>query len=399
MAWRRRPSRPAACPARRSATARRLRAWLRPASRPQPSGRPTCPIHERPTSIPIDLAAAVDPGGLKREVFGFLPYWELSDSSTRLDWEKLSTIAYFGVGAAGNGTLQKKNSDGSTTVGWSGWTSAKMTGVINAAHASGARVVLTVQSFAWSSTGVARQKALLGSSANRATLARQIAAAVRDRGADGVNLDFEPIVSTYASEFTALVRSVRAELNKVSKGYQLTFDATGWIGNYPIEAATASGAADAVVIMGYDYKGSSSSPVGSVAPLGGPGYDIGDTIRAYVGRIPASKVILGVPYYGRAWSTSTSALGSQEHLGHQVRGLDDRRLLDRPRVRRRPRQEVGSGPGGRLDRLPARELHGHVRLRQAVAPALLRRREGPRAQVRRRQSLQPARCRDLGARL
>ncbi len=78
-------------------------------------------------SIPVDLAAAVDPGGLKREVFGFLPYWELTDSSTRLDWEKLSTIAYFGVGAAGNGDLQKKNSDGSTTVGWSGWTSAKMT--------------------------------------------------------------------------------------------------------------------------------------------------------------------------------------------------------------------------------------------------------------------------------
>ena len=91
-----------------------------------------------------------------------------------------------------------------------------MTSVINAAHASGTRVVLTVQSFAWSSTGVARQKALLGSSANRANLARQIAAAVRDRGADGVNLDFEPIVSTYANEFTALVRTVRAELNKVS---------------------------------------------------------------------------------------------------------------------------------------------------------------------------------------
>ena len=258
-----------------------------------------------------DLAAAVDPGGLKREVFGFLPYWELTDSSTRLDWEKLSTIAYFGVGAAGDGTLQKTNSDGSTTVGWSGWTSSRTTGVINAAHANGARVVLTVQSFAWSSSGVTRQKALLGSSAHRLTLARQIAAAVRDRGADGVNLDFEPIVSTYADEFTALVRSVRAELNKISRGYQLTFDATGWIGNYPIEAATASGAADAVVIMGYDYKNGSSNPVGSVAPLGGAGYDIGDTIKAYVSRVPASKVILGVPYYGRAWSTATSAFASK----------------------------------------------------------------------------------------
>ena len=55
------------------------------------------------------LAAAVDPGGLRREVFGFLPYWELADSSTRLDWEKLSTVAYFGVGADGTGNLQKRD--------------------------------------------------------------------------------------------------------------------------------------------------------------------------------------------------------------------------------------------------------------------------------------------------
>ena len=32
---------------------------------------------------------------LRREVFGFLPYWELG---TTLDYNTLSTIAYFGVG-------------------------------------------------------------------------------------------------------------------------------------------------------------------------------------------------------------------------------------------------------------------------------------------------------------
>jgi spore germination protein YaaH/flagellar hook assembly protein FlgD len=266
-------------------------------------------------STSFHLTAAVDPGGLRREVFGFLPYWELTDSSTRLDWEKLSTVAYFGVGATANGGLQKQNADGSTTVGWSGWTSAKLTNVINAAHRSGARVVLTVQSFAWSTAGAAHQRSLLGSATHRANLARQIAAAVRNRGADGVNLDFEPIVSTYADEFTALVRSVRTELNKVSRGYQLTFDATGWIGNYPVEAATARGAADAVMIMGYDYRAGTSNLVGSVAPLGGPTYDVTDTIASYLRRVPASKVILGVPYYGRAWSTDSSALHARNVSG------------------------------------------------------------------------------------
>jgi spore germination protein YaaH/flagellar hook assembly protein FlgD len=282
-----------------------------PATSPAPPpGAPDSPILDPAAAIRTDSAAAVDPGGLRREVFGFLPYWELSDSSTTLDWEKLSTIAYFGVGAAANGNLEIANKDGSTTVGWAGWTSSKMTQVIQAAHANSARVVLTIQSFAWNSSGVTRQKALLGSETARANLARQIAAAVRDRGADGANLDIEPIVSGYADEFTALVRAVRAELDAIAPGYQLTFDSTGYIGNYPIEAATAAGGADAVVIMGYDYKGSSSGTAGSVAPIGGPVYDIADTLSAFTSRVPASKVILGVPYYGRAWSTATNTLNS-----------------------------------------------------------------------------------------
>ena len=258
--------------------------------------------------------AAISPSGLRREVFGFLPYWEVADSSTTLDYAKISTIAYFGVGAAANGNLEKTKS-GVTTVGWSGWTSSALTKVINAAHQSHTRVVLTVQSFGWSSGGLTKQKSLLGSSTARANLARQIAAAIRDRGADGVNLDFEPLAAGYADEFVALVKRVRTELDTVSKGYQLTFDTLGYIGNYPIEAATAAGAADAIFIMGYDYRSSGSSPVGSIAPVGGSAYDITDTVNAYTARVPASKLILGVPYYGRAWSTDSSLLHAKNISG------------------------------------------------------------------------------------
>ncbi len=256
----------------------------------------------------ISPGAAISQAGLRREIFGFLPYWELNSSSLRLDYAKISTIAYFGVGADGAGNLQKRNADGSTAVGWSGWTSSKMTSVISAAHAGHTRVVLTVQSFGWNATGLARQRQLLGSATARLNLARQVAAAVRDRGADGVNLDFEPLAATYDAEFTALVRSIRTELNRVHSGYQITFDTLGSIGNYPIAAATAPGGADAVFVMGYDYRTAGSSPVGSVAPLNRTGYDVRDTVAAYTAVIPASKVILGVPYYGRAWSTSSSAL-------------------------------------------------------------------------------------------
>ncbi len=244
---------------------------------------------------------------LRRQVFGFLPYWELNDASTRLTYDLLSTIAYFGVGADAQGNLIKRNRDGSRSIGWAGWTSSRLTSVIQAAHRKGTRVVLTVQAFAWTTNQATNQAALLDSPAARLTLARQIAAAVRDRGADGVNLDFEPLVSGRSDEFVALVRTIRAELKKISRGYQLTFDTMGSIGNYPIEAAIAPGGADAIFIMGYDYRTAGSSRAGSIAPLTGSGFDLVDTILSYTDRVPASRLILGLPYYGRAWSTVSAA--------------------------------------------------------------------------------------------
>ena len=45
-------------------------------------------------------------------MFGFLPYWELSGASTKLNYDVLSTIAYFSVGATSKGDLKKRNANG-----------------------------------------------------------------------------------------------------------------------------------------------------------------------------------------------------------------------------------------------------------------------------------------------
>ena len=222
---------------------------------------------------------------------------------------------------------------------------------------------------------------------------------MRDRGADGVNLDFEPIASGYSDEFTSLVRAVRSQLARVHKGYQLTFDTTGWIGNYPIQDATARGAADAVVIMGYDYRTAGSSPVGSLAPIGGPAYDLGDTIAAFLARVPASKVILGVPYYGRAWSTATASLHAKN-----ISGTKYGASVPIPYATAR---EFARAYGHKYD--PVEGVSWLAYRRQncttaygcvtAVAPAVLRRRHGAQGEVRPRQPRRPARRRHLGARL
>ncbi len=264
-----------------------------------------------PATATADTAAAA---GLRRQVFGFLPYWEVSGSASTLHYDDLSTIAYFSVGADKLGNLLK-STGGSPTTGWGGWTSSSLTTTINAAHSHGTRVVLTLSVFAWTTGQAAVQQALLGSSTARLNLAKQAVAAVRDRGADGINLDFEPLVSGYDDEFVALLRTIRSELDKVASGYQLTYDTTGWIGNYPLEASVAAGAADAIFVMGYDYRTSSSSYVGSIDPLSGPAYDLADTVRSYTARVSPSKVILGLPWYGRAWSTATDTVNAASQSG------------------------------------------------------------------------------------
>ena len=60
-----------------------------------------------PATADVDLAAA---SGLRRQVFGFLPYWELSGASTKINNAVLSTIAYFSVGADRDGQPPQEGS-------------------------------------------------------------------------------------------------------------------------------------------------------------------------------------------------------------------------------------------------------------------------------------------------
>jgi chitinase len=291
-------------------------------SAPGPGAAPAAPGPEPIAAEGVSLvtpaervALAPSAVGMRREVYGFLPYWQVADPDTRLDFGILTHVAYFSVGADARGNLRKRNSDGSLTTGWAGWTSSQMTSIINAAHRQKSRVTLTLTVFAWTPSQAATQKALLGSSAARLNLARQAVAAVRDRGADGINLDFEPLVAGSEDGFVALVRTMRAELDRVARGYHLSFDTLGRPGNYPLERALAAGGADAVFVMGYDYRTAGSTYAGSIDPLAGPAYDLAETVRAYLARIPASRLILGIPYYGRAWSTVSDAPNARTQTG------------------------------------------------------------------------------------
>jgi spore germination protein YaaH len=283
-----------------------------------PGEAPSVPLAGAPSSPAAGAAALGDgavtlaegatmalPNGLRREVFGYLPYWSLS-SAGALDYGLLSTIAYFGVAARSDGTLAR-TTNGTPTPGWAGWTSSTMTSVTNQAHALGVRVVLTVTMMSWSGD-YSEMTAFLNSPSARARLIGEIAGAVRDRGADGVNLDWEPVPTSLRSQYTAFVREVKQGLAAAGAGSYVTVatmaGAASWSTGYDLAGLTAAGAADAVMVMAYDFSWSGSARAGGVAPVDSPYiFDAREALTDHLGVIAASKIIWGIPYYGRGWTT------------------------------------------------------------------------------------------------
>ena len=254
--------------------------------------------------------------GMRREVLGFLNHFDIDYALEHLDYGAVSTLAFFSVQADRYGRLMKRTSSGAKTQRWAAWSSPEMTTIIRRAHLNRTAVVLSVERFAWTSSGVEDTVALLSSPTARERLAQDIANAVDSRNVEGVNLDFEPIPSSQRANYVSFVRSVRRALDARQPGYQLTFAATGYIASYDVTALTAPGAADAVYIMGYQYRGSWSYRAGSTAPLAGPIYDVTDTVDAYLAKTTRDKIILGVPYYGYAWSTESSELHARTTPGY-----------------------------------------------------------------------------------
>src|SRR5205809_2111868 len=256
-----------------------------------------------PASVPPGTADPAKFGflakGLSHEVMAFVTTSQLSYGVETLDVDVVSTIAFFSLEATSTGHLKHDTR-------WTRWNSAMTDRLIARAHGSGTKVVLSLARFAWSpgQTKVARE--LLSHAARRQALATEVAAEVARRGVDGVNVDFEPIPIGQKANFTDFVDRMRAALDAIRPGYQLTFDVTGHHDSYDVGGALRPGGADAVYLMGYHYAGTWSTIAGSTSPLGGPRYDVSDTIRSLLRVARPQQLIVGLPYYGHVWPTKTN---------------------------------------------------------------------------------------------
>ncbi|MFN2451335.1 MAG: glycosyl hydrolase family 18 protein [Candidatus Dormibacteria bacterium] len=235
-----------------------------------------------------------------REVFGFAPYWELGNWQ---DWHYnlLTTVSYFGITLDSSGMPVT-----GTDAGWLGWQSANLSSLVQAAHTAHDRVLLTIKVF-----NDADISSICGSSQHTQTAIAQTIGLLRNRGLDGVTVDFEgsssPSYPGIQSCFTAFMTSLDDQVHAALPGSEVVVatysGSASWTGGI-FNIGDLAPHTDAFFVMAYDMY-QSASTASANAPLNGGTYNDTSTVAQYLALAPAAKIILGVPYYGYKWSVAT----------------------------------------------------------------------------------------------
>src|SRR6266550_4962377 len=276
-----------------------------PAGASVPASATASPVYasEHNTSALALPRTAYNRAGLQKEVFAFAPYWSLSQHST-WDYKVMSTLAYFALSVNWDGNWIKSGG------GYNGYNSAAFVDMVNEAHAAGDRVLLMIKG-----SGTAAVNDVVTVPAERALVINNTIAAIANKNLDGVNIDFEGTTSpTYPNiqgGLTIFTQQMSAAVHARWPNAMVTIDtytgSASWDGGLMKIDALAP-YVDAMFIMGYDMSFSNMrGQAGPNAPLNGWTYNATLSVSQYLTKAPASKIILGMPWYGYRFTTTTGA--------------------------------------------------------------------------------------------
>jgi spore germination protein YaaH len=232
---------------------------------------------------------------LQKRVYGWHPYWS-NGLQSNYDWNGLTDLCYFSY------DVTPSTGAASSTHGWSTAT------VVTDAQANGVNVTLCATLFSGHNT-------FFASSTAQQTLITNLINLVQSRNAHGVNIDFEGMSSSHKVPFTNFMINLCTQMHSAIPGSEVSIAvyAVDWGGVF--DMAVLDQYVDLFIIMGYDYYYSGSTTAGPEAPLynfqTSYNYTLAKSVTYYLKQgATNSKLLLGLPWYGREWGTTLSTIPS-----------------------------------------------------------------------------------------
>ena len=213
-----------------------------------------------------------------------------------VDYSAVTHIVHFALVPKSDGTLD----DASNSV-----SAYNANQLVTLAHAAGKKVIICVG-------GWATESSFLGAtnSTNVSTFVSNLVNLMQSRGYDGIDIDWEPLSSSSSSQFGAFITKLRTALDAISPRPLLTTAD----GGSPSIIAPVSSKFDQINIMSYDLSGAwggwvtwHNSPIydgGFKFPSTGGAVPSADGLvnSCVSAGIPASKLGIGIDFYGYVWS-------------------------------------------------------------------------------------------------
>lgn len=261
----------------------------------------------KPTKSPKDFVLPAQGGKQLTEITGFLPYWKLGQ--VKIPFERLTSIAFFGIPIDKHGRIAKLDKDGNENPGWTKYKSTEFDNLVTTAHQNGAKLFLVLEIM--NNDDIT---AVINNPLARKNTRENILDLVRQKNLDGINIDIEyqgiPEASTIKN-FTVFVSEFRDFLTRSGTNIPLTLDvhADSVVKTRLFELDKLAPYLDRIIIMGYDFFRPNSGNSGPVAPLLGKErfeYDVTTAVTDFLKFVPPEKLILGIPFYGYEWQTETA---------------------------------------------------------------------------------------------
>ncbi|NCS97070.1 MAG: hypothetical protein GW762_00550 [Candidatus Pacebacteria bacterium] len=241
----------------------------------------------------------------KKVIYGFLPYWNVTKVTIQ---PELTHLSYFSLTIGADGSLITQTDEG-TEPGFSKLNSDDFLTLSNQIIAQNGNVELVLTQFnaddisSFLNNPSAQEKFL--TSLDSVLLAYPFT---------GVNIDVELNGSPspkMRDQFTTFMQTLRTHLNERYGNITLSVDmyASAVEGTNIWDISALSNEVDYIVVMAYDFHRRQSSQAGPVAPLFG-GKDVWDNdintyLQGFVELVPPEKVLLGIPFYGYEWQTTS----------------------------------------------------------------------------------------------